>query len=123
MPHPEADTPIREQGLHRATDLMRACEAEAGFLATPTDTDNYRRVWGRDSSIISIAAAATGDRELLAAAARTFETLHDHQGWSAAAAVIARLVVSTASTVTTPRVFSRASRTSCPKPRRGSAML
>lgn len=80
MRHPGADITIREQGLLRALDLMRACEAEAGFLATPTDTDNYRRVWGRDSSIISIAAAASGDRELLAAAARTFETLLHHQG-------------------------------------------
>jgi glycogen debranching enzyme len=37
-------------------------------------------VWGRESAIMSLAAALTGDEELLAASARTFETLLRHQG-------------------------------------------
>jgi glycogen debranching enzyme len=71
---------IRADGLERALAMMRSCIAQEGFLATPEPHDNYRRVWGRDSSIMSLAAAASGDDELVAAAKRTFRTLARYQG-------------------------------------------
>jgi hypothetical protein len=40
---------LRDEGRDRAVELLRACATADGFLATTTDTDNYRRVWGRDS--------------------------------------------------------------------------
>jgi hypothetical protein len=71
---------IRAVGLEEALALMRSCIVREGFLATPEHRDNYRRIWARDSSIMSLAAAASGDDELVAAAVRTFKTLARHQG-------------------------------------------
>jgi hypothetical protein len=76
----ERDDSIREDGYGRAVDLLRECATKHGFLATPTERENYRRVWGRDGSIMSVAAAGTADEELLTAARSTFETLLRHQG-------------------------------------------
>jgi glycogen debranching enzyme len=52
---------IRAVGLEEALALMRSCIVREGFLATPEHRDNYRRIWARDSSIMSLAAAASGD--------------------------------------------------------------
>jgi hypothetical protein len=71
---------LRSEGYDKALDLMRSCIDDLGLLATPTATDNYRRVWGRDSSIMAVAALVSGDEELMAAAVRTFDTLSRHQG-------------------------------------------
>lgn len=59
---------------------MRGCCTPHGFLATPTDLDNYRRVWGRDGAIIGLAALLTGDSELIDGCRRTLETLANYQG-------------------------------------------
>ncbi len=71
---------LRAEGTRKAMDVLRSCTFDAGFLATPQGGENYRRVWGRDSVIMGVAAMGTGDEGLLAATRRTLETLAEHQG-------------------------------------------
>lgn len=68
------------RGYREAVELLHECCTEHGFLATPTQRDNYRRVWGRDSCIIGLASLLTGDRELIDACRRTLSTLARYQG-------------------------------------------
>jgi len=68
------------EGYAEAVALMHRCSTPHGFLATPTDSHNYRRVWGRDGSIIGLAALLTGDEELVDGCRRTLETLAYYQG-------------------------------------------
>jgi len=70
----------RHEGLEKALDLMRHCTTEAGFLASPSDHDNYRRIWGRDGVILGLAALMTGEESLIKASRRTLLTLARHQG-------------------------------------------
>jgi hypothetical protein len=57
--------PILAEGHDRALDLLRKCACADGFLASPSRQTNYRRVWGRDGAILSLAALLTDDSELL----------------------------------------------------------
>jgi len=59
---------------------MHECCTQDGFLATPTELDNYRRVWGRDGAIIGLAALLTDDGKLIDGCRRTLTTLARHQG-------------------------------------------
>lgn len=68
------------EGYSQAVDLLHECCTEDGFLATPSERDNYRRIWGRDSSIIGIAALLTEDQELIDGCRRSLETLINYQG-------------------------------------------
>jgi hypothetical protein len=74
------DNPDIQEGLERADALIRTCVSRHGFLASPKQNDNYRRIWSRDGIIIGLAALMTGDGELAAAFRKTLETLADHQG-------------------------------------------
>jgi len=69
-----------EAGYDKAVALLHACATPDGFVASPSDHDNYRRVWSRDGAIISLAALLSQDDELIETARRTFETLVAHQG-------------------------------------------
>lgn len=60
--------------------LLRRCLTPAGFVASPSDVDNYARVWARDGVIAGLAALASGDAELIDGMGRTLMTLRDHQG-------------------------------------------
>jgi hypothetical protein len=73
-------TDALSEGYDRAMELLRACRTPEGFLATPTENANYRRIWGRDSCIISLAALPTGDEPLIEASRETLLTLARHQG-------------------------------------------
>lgn len=75
-----AEAPTSTEGYARAVDLLHECCTEHGFLATPTEHDNYRRIWGRDSSVIGIAALLTGEQDLIDGCRRSLETLIQHQG-------------------------------------------
>jgi hypothetical protein len=68
------------EGHLRAVALLHACSTTDGFVASPSESRNYHRIWGRDGAIISLAALLTGDSELIGTARRTFETLAGHQG-------------------------------------------
>ena len=74
------DSSLSAEGYERALSLLHACSTPDGFLASPSHHDNYRRIWSRDSAIISLAALLTGDNELIRTAGRSFETLAAHQG-------------------------------------------
>lgn len=69
-----------DEGYNKALTLLHNCVTPDGFVASPSDHDNYRRIWSRDSSIISLAAILTGDANLIWTARRTFETLAASQG-------------------------------------------
>jgi hypothetical protein len=68
------------EGYQRACDLLSDCSRPEGFLASPTDKTNYRRIWGRDGVIIGLAALMTGKTKLMDTFRHTLETLADHQG-------------------------------------------
>lgn len=74
------DAPSPQEGRERSVELLRACATEHGFLATPTERDNYRRVWGRDGSVMALASLLTGQDDLIEASRLTLETLARHQG-------------------------------------------
>lgn len=71
---------LMKEGHEQAIQLMFSCASEHGFLASVTDRTNYRRIWGRDGSIISVAALLTGQDKLIDTARQTLETLAEHQG-------------------------------------------
>jgi glycogen debranching enzyme len=60
--------------------MLHECLTPDGFLATPTDQDNYRRVWGRDSVITGMAALMTEDEALVDGCRASLETLAANQG-------------------------------------------
>lgn len=68
------------EGLEMASKLVRECIHEKGFLASPTEHDNYARIWSRDGVIIGLAAAMSGKPDLLDAFGKTLQTLAEHQG-------------------------------------------
>lgn len=70
------DTP----GYRRSLQLLHRVAGPGGFLASPSDSANYRRVWARDGVICGLAALLSGDADLIAALDRTLETLCRHQG-------------------------------------------
>lgn len=68
------------EGYHQAIQLMHSCCTQEGFLATTTRRDNYRRVWGRDSCIVGLAALMSNDPELIDGCRRSLRTLAKYQG-------------------------------------------
>lgn len=83
-PNVEARTPTAPPDPSEAHDrslaILRACATEHGFLASPTDKANYRRVWGRDGSVIGLAALLSGEDDLIDASRATLATLVHYQG-------------------------------------------
>jgi hypothetical protein len=71
---------ILREGYSKSFDLLKECVTEHGFIASTEDAANYRRIWGRDGSIMSIAALLTNDEELILTARNTLETLIKNQG-------------------------------------------
>ena len=60
--------------------LLSRCLTPAGFVASPTNADNYARVWARDGIISGLAALASGDAKLIEGMRQTLTTLSLHQG-------------------------------------------
>ncbi|MEX2577635.1 MAG: glycoside hydrolase 100 family protein [Verrucomicrobiales bacterium] len=71
---------LAAEGYKKAIELVEQAAGPHGFVATPVDQRNYRRVWGRDSCITGIAALASGREDLIEATARTLRTLAGHRG-------------------------------------------
>ncbi len=67
-------------GYSQAISLLRNLNSETGFLATPTQSVNYRRTWARDGVVMGLAAIASGEQDLIAGLRRTLLTLAAHQG-------------------------------------------
>ena len=69
-----------KNGYNKALALLHACSTADGFVASPSESDNYHRIWGRDGTILSLAALLTEDSELINTARRTFRILAKYQG-------------------------------------------
>lgn len=69
-----------QEGYEKARALLHDCATPDGFVASPSERDNYRRIWGRDGTILALAALLTQDGELIETARKTFETLAAYQG-------------------------------------------
>ncbi len=74
------DHEIFTEGYRRARNLLYECSRPEGFLASPTDKTNYRRIWGRDGVIIGLSALMTGKDDLIDTFRHTLETLAKYQG-------------------------------------------
>ncbi len=69
-----------DTGYQKALELLYQCRTRVGFLASPMENDNYRRIWSRDGVILSLAALLTGEHELIETARLTLNTLARYQG-------------------------------------------
>lgn len=79
MPEAHENT-MKEQGYDHAVDLLRQCCTEHGFLASLEQRHNYKRIWGRDGALLTIAALLTGEADLIRCGGKTLATLADAQG-------------------------------------------
>lgn len=77
MNAPETDD---QRALRKAHELLVECSTSHGFLASPSEHDNYRRIWSRDGIILGLAALMSGDRVLIETFGRTLTTLGSKQG-------------------------------------------
>ena len=66
------------EAYDRALDVLRRCVTPFGFRASGV-APGYPQIWARDSMIISLGAALTGESELLAAFRASLDTLGSHQ--------------------------------------------
>src|SRR5947209_20125826 len=68
------------EAYRRSLELMHRCLSPSGFLASPTDIDNYARIWARDGIITGLAGLASGDSLLIEGLRQTLTTLVRYQG-------------------------------------------
>lgn len=71
---------IADKGYRKAVSLLRQCSTPDGFVASPEQKDNYRRIWSRDGVIIGLAALMSGDSDLVETFKKTLQTLSLYQG-------------------------------------------
>jgi glycogen debranching enzyme len=64
----------------QAIDLLYRCSSADGFLASPTENTNYRRIWSRDGTILGLAALIADDTQLIRTFRETLLTLAKFQG-------------------------------------------
>jgi len=69
---------IIEEGRLKALELMHSCKTPYGFRASGLST-GYPQIWGRDSMVAFLGAAASGDAELIQTGRAALETLGRHQ--------------------------------------------
>ncbi len=74
------DYESHDEAYQQSLALLRRCLSPAGFVASPTDIDNYARVWARDGVITGLAGLASGDAKLIDGMERTLDTLATYQG-------------------------------------------
>jgi hypothetical protein len=63
----------------KAIGLLKQSATPQGFLASATETANYKRIWARDGVVCGLAALASGQKELIDVFRKTLETLSTHQ--------------------------------------------
>jgi hypothetical protein len=83
MPDSNASSQKQAQGSEaydHAMELLHSCCTEYGFLATPNENVNYRRIWSRDGVIVGLAALLTEDHSLINSFHATLKTLAQYQG-------------------------------------------
>jgi GH15 family glucan-1,4-alpha-glucosidase len=69
---------LLQEAERRAMQIVQACVTPFGFRASALSA-GYPQIWSRDSMIIFLAAAATGDPALLAAGRASLETMSRYQ--------------------------------------------
>lgn len=70
---------MHHNGYDRAIDLIKRAQSGDGFLASPLEHDNYRRIWTRDGVITGLAALLSQNDELIRTFHKTLCTIFDHQ--------------------------------------------
>ncbi len=74
------DRRIEKEGYERAVGLLTAASTTHGFVASLKSDANYRRIWGRDSTVTGLAALLTGDPMLIRTFKASLCTLAENQG-------------------------------------------
>lgn len=69
-----------QEAYQQALALLQRCVTPAGFVASPTDVDNYARIWTRDGVITGLAALASSDKDLIQTFDDTLSTIAANQG-------------------------------------------
>ncbi len=64
----------------QSIQLLQEAATPQGFLASPQEETNYRRVWARDGVICGLAGLTTGETTLRKSFVATIETLAANQG-------------------------------------------
>jgi GH15 family glucan-1,4-alpha-glucosidase len=77
-PMKTSEVRLIHEARDRAMDILMKCVTPCGFRASAQET-GYPQVWGRDSIVTFLGAAATGERELIDAGRASLETLGAHQ--------------------------------------------
>ena len=67
-----------DDARQRATDILHRCATPHGFRASALAT-GYPQIWARDSMIVFLGAAATGEPALIAAGKASLEIMSQHQ--------------------------------------------
>lgn len=69
---------VIDEAYDRAMEIVRACIVPGGFRASALAA-GYPQIWSRDSVVIFLGAAATGDPDLLYSGRAALETMSAHQ--------------------------------------------
>lgn len=80
MTSPLVATTNETEAYRRSLEVMHRCLSPSGFLASPTDIDNYARIWARDGIITGLAGLVSGDPILIEGLRQTLTTLARYQG-------------------------------------------
>ena len=67
-----------DDARQRATDILHRCATPHGFRASALAA-GYPQIWARDSMIVFLGAAATGEPALIAAGKASLEIMSRHQ--------------------------------------------
>jgi hypothetical protein len=67
------------EGYKRAIELLRQAQTDRGFVASPLEQDNYRRVWTRDGVVAGMAALLSNEPDLIGTFHATLSTIFKHQ--------------------------------------------
>ncbi len=64
-----------ETSYEKSVELLKRCLTKDGFTASLNGNDKYKRIWGRDSMICSLATLLTDDKNLIRGAKYSLKTL------------------------------------------------
>lgn len=64
---------------NKALGVLAACTTPQGLLASPTQHDNYQRVWARDSMVAGLAALVANHEPTILAMEQSVHTLGQYQ--------------------------------------------
>ncbi|MCB0232370.1 MAG: hypothetical protein KDH90_25160, partial [Anaerolineae bacterium] len=70
--------PLIDEARQKAFDVLQRCATPHGFRASGM-AGGYPQIWARDSMLVFLGAAATGDSTLLAAGRASLEIMGRHQ--------------------------------------------